>query len=124
MQSKITHKVLLLKERPDGGKWWLPLGGGAPVRDSRDGALNLYLDTLPSPSKDGSIRLYVCPYSEPELREREQRRAAYRARADGERGRNAIQQASARGTLDYNGLTVTPSPMAASASDTDGGVPF
>lgn len=114
--SKMTHKVLLLKERPDGTKWWFQLGGGAPTREGRNGGLNLFLDTLPSPQKDGSIRLFVCEYTEQEQRERAERKAAYLARSGGE-GRGGYEQ-NARGTLDYNGLPGTPTAAA------DGNIPF
>lgn len=113
IMSKMTHKVLLMKERPDGTKWWFQLGGAAPTREGKNGGLNLFLDTLPAPQKDGSIRLFVCEYTEQEQREREERKAAYRARSGGENG-GAYQQ---RGTLDYNGL---PAPTAAA----DGNIPF
>jgi hypothetical protein len=113
--SKMTHKVLLLKERPDGTKWWFQLGGGAPTREGKNGGLNLFLDSLPAQQKDGSIRLFVCEYTEQENREREERKAAYRARMGG--GHGGYEQ-SARGTVDYNGLPGTPTAAA------DGNIPF
>jgi hypothetical protein len=117
--SKVTHKVLLMKERTDGTTWWMQLGSGAPTKEGRDGALNLYLDTLPSQQKDGTIRLYVVPYTEQEQREREERRAAYRARGGGGgNGRGTYEQSSARGTVDYNGL---PASGATAAADS---IPF
>lgn len=114
MQSKITHKVLLLKERNDGSTWWFTLGNAHRSKD-KDDSFMLYLDAGPTTLKDGSIKMHVCPYSEQELREREERKAAYRARTGGQQGRG--YEGSARGTLDYNGL---PSSTAAA----DGNIPF
>ncbi len=116
MQSKITHKVLLLKERHDGSTWWFTLGGGHRSKDKAD-AFTLYLDAGPTSLKDGSIKLHVCPLTDQELREREERKAAYRARVGGGEGRGGYEQ-SARGAIDYNGL---PSASTAAA---DGNIPF
>ena len=117
MQSKITHKVLLLKERNDGSTWWFTLGGGHRSRE-KDDSFTLYLDAGPTTLKDGSIKLHVCPLTEQELREREERRAAYRARGGGAQSRGPYDQGSARGTLDYNGLPASGTTVAAD------GVPF
>ena len=55
-ENKRTYKVMTPVPKKDGSTFWMRIGTGYP---GKDGALNLYLDALPTTKSDGKTMIYV-----------------------------------------------------------------
>ena len=75
---KRTFKVISPIERRDGnGVWWMRCGNAFTNKDE---SINVYLDAMPAPGKDG-FKLQLRELTEEELRERAEKRTSYTTRA-------------------------------------------
>jgi hypothetical protein len=80
MQSKKMFKVISPIERRDGsGKWWMRCGTAFANKDE---SINVYIEALPLAglAKGDGVTLQLREFTEEELRERSEKRAAYQAR--------------------------------------------
>ena len=55
-ENRKTFKVMTPVPKKDGSTFWMRIGTGYP---GKDGALNLYLDALPTSKSDGKTMIYV-----------------------------------------------------------------
>ncbi len=78
MEGKKMYKVLCPMTGADGGTYWKDLGRGF---DNRDNSINMKLDVLPLPGKDGRVHIQLREMTEQDIRERAERRQSYAARA-------------------------------------------
>jgi hypothetical protein len=76
-QGKKMYKVLCPMTASDGSTYWKDLGRGF---DNRDNSINMRLDVLPLPGKDGRVQIQLREMTEQEMRERAERRQSYAAR--------------------------------------------
>jgi hypothetical protein len=73
--QKRMFKVITPIERRDGGKFWARCGSAFT---NKDDSINVYLDVMPL-GKDATLQLREL--TEDDLRERDQKRAAYASRS-------------------------------------------
>jgi hypothetical protein len=76
-QDKKMFKVLCPMPGSDGNTYWKDLGRGF---ENRDKSINMQLDVLPLPGKDGRVHIQLREMTEQDLRERAERRQRYTAR--------------------------------------------
>ena len=80
--QKRMWKVISPIER-NNSTYWMRLGTGFT---NKDDSINVYLDAVPVPGKDGSVKLQIRELTEEELRERSEKRASYASRPPGPGG--------------------------------------
>ncbi|HEY0250918.1 MAG TPA: hypothetical protein VGC41_05295 [Kofleriaceae bacterium] len=75
---KKMFKVLTHIDR-NGTKFWMDLGRGFPNRDE---SINMYLNAIPTPNKDGEIKLQLREMTEEDFQRSAERRAQREQRTD------------------------------------------
>jgi len=115
---KRMFKVISPMDKRDGsGVWWLRCGNAYV---NKDNSINVYLDAVPVPQKDGGVKLQLRELTEEDLRESREKRAS------GSSSSSGSSSYSARGTVqgsfapDAIGTFMPPTNDSAAAD----GVPF